>query len=663
MLSGTPIENADAIFRECGIDAMDLYFERVANQFVLFPVVHHSYEFALAAQEAFLQLKPAAVALEYPAVLDDVIQKGIQRLPRVSILLYGNENRSYIRIEPVDAFVEAARTAIEAGITVRCVDGFAPDYPAIWEPVPDTYAVASLGHRRYCELLLNGMPEIRTEQDEARESAMAFHLQELARKIRGDILVLCGLSHLKGLRAQLQHAQPRPFEKTPPARLYHLSSRSLGEIMGTFPFISSVYELARKNIAADESDNADSSEPPEFSGKTPFQIYKGDKQDGLMDYAKRAHKRTAVTSKKDRRELLSRYIQECRQYYEVEIGDRLSPQQIFLLEHFARKYAAIKHSLLPDFYELLVAGRGCVNSHFCYRMWEIGTSYPPQLGASEIEIIDLRAEDLFALVNKVRMNPNAPLKSRAALPRFLRRKEKQRNAKKEDLQFNPFTICSHQPEDLIIEKYGSYLRSRGKNMLSEERKRVRPFETSLLDGIDLRETVRNWHTGQIYVQECMTIKGEISSLVVIFDEETSKYPHTMTWLGEHYQESDMAFYATDPEERQVGPGIRKAIYGGYLMTMPPGRLFDVFGDPAYAFTLNYAERLLLAAIDYSIEKFVIYAAPKPPRPAFQTLAGRYGKRILYIPLSQLSPVMLQRIRSFHILSNKNVRDYASDYIF
>ena len=99
------------------------------------------------------------------------------------------------------------------------------------------------------------------------------------------------------------------------------------------------------------------------------------------------------------------------------------------------------------------------------------------------------------------------------------------------------------------------------------------------------------------------------------------------------------------------------------MTMPPGRLQDVFHDPAYHFAANHAERLLLAGIDYGLEKFVIYAAQKPPRPFFQTIAGRYGKRILYIPLAQLSPVMLQKIRGFHVLSSKGVRDYAKDYIW
>jgi len=322
----------------------------------------------------------------------------------------------------------------------------------------------------------------------------------------------------------------------------------------------------------------------------------------------------------------------------------------------------VKGMLLPDFYELLISGRGCMSSHFCYRMWEIGTVYPAQAGASELEIIELRAADIFPLVNKVRMNPLAPLKPRAALPRFLKRKEKQRIAKN-DLQFHPFSICSHQPEDLAIENYGLYLRSKGKSMLSEERKRVLPFETSLLDGIDLRETIRNWHTGNIYVQQKMTVKGEVDSLVVIFDEDISKYPYTMTWLGEHHQESDMAFYATNPEERTVAVGIRKSLYGGFLMTMPPGRLFDVFHDPAYRVAENHAERLLLAGLDYGLERFVIYAAPKPPRPFFQVIAGRYGKRILYIPLAQLSPVMLQKIRTFHILSDKSVREYAKDYIW
>lgn len=639
----------------------ELYLER-CGRFVLLPVIHHSLEFALAARSAFEQVKPAAVALEYPSSLQRLLQQGIARLPRISVLIYGNPKR-YIRIEPVDAFVEAARLALSGGLEMRCID-LSAGYPEVYDPVPDTFAMRRLGHLQYCRLLLENGTAARLEEDETRECAMAFHLHDLAAQMPGDapILVVCGLRHVRGLARELERPQAQPFEKPPHAKLYHLSSASLGEIMGCFPFLTAVYEHGRSGPPADMSEPVQPISVP--APGHSLQVLPGKKLQSLEDFAVRAHRETARAAvRDDRSDLLARYLFECRRYYEHEIGDRISPQSMLLLQQFARKYAAIKGMLLPDFYELLIAGRSCVSSHFCYRMWEIGTFYPPQTGPSEIEIIELRAEDVFELVSKVRMNPLAPLKPRATLPRFLRRKDKRNPKGDPDIKFSPHSICSHQPEDLVIEGYGNYLRTKGKSFLSEEKKKVRPFETSLLDGIDLRETIRNWHTGQIYVQESATVRGEISSVVVIFDEDGSKYPYTMTWLGEHYQESDMAFYATDPEEREVGPGIRKAIYGGFLMTMPPGRLFDVFGDPAYHFTMNHGERLLLAAIDYSLEKYVLYAAAKPPRSVFQTIAGRYGRRILYIPLAQLSPVMLQKIRRFHILSDKSVRDYAKDYIW
>ena len=84
--------------------------------------------------------------------------------------------------------------------------------------------------------------------------------------------------------------------------------------------------------------------------------------------------------------------------------------------------------------------------------------------------------------------------------------------------------------------------------LSEEKARVEPFTASMLDGIDMRETLRNLHEGRIYVRENQRVKGGVGSVVVIFDEDrgNDRFPYCMTWLGEHEQESDMAFYATPP---------------------------------------------------------------------------------------------------------------------
>ena len=87
----------------------------------------------------------------------------------------------------------------------------------------------------------------------------------------------------------------------------------------------------------------------------------------------------------------------------------------------------------------------------------------------------------------------------------------------------------------------------------------------------------------------------------------------------------------------VGPGIGRAEYGGLLMTLPPRRLFDVWSDADYEFAESKPERLLMAALDYSVERFVVYVAAKPPRSIFRSIAAHLNRKILYVPIGQLSP--------------------------
>ena len=49
---------------------------------------------------------------------------------------------------------------------------------------------------------------------------------------------------------------------------------------------------------------------------------------------------------------------------------------------------------------------------------------------------------------------------------------------------------------MVVESYGDFLKKKAKGMLSAENARVEPFCASLLDGIDMRETLRNWHEGR-----------------------------------------------------------------------------------------------------------------------------------------------------------------------
>jgi hypothetical protein len=73
--------------------------------------------------------------------------------------------------------------------------------------------------------------------------------------------------------------------------------------------------------------------------------------------------------------------------------------------------------------------------------------------------------------------------------------------------------------------------------------------------------------------------------------------------------------------------------------------------------------LLVAAIDYAVKPLIVYVAPKPPRSMIKSFAARYGKKIVFIPLGQLSPVLLNKIRVFHVLDGQDKRSIADEYIF
>jgi hypothetical protein len=59
---------------------------------------------------------------------------------------------------------------------------------------------------------------------------------------------------------------------------------------------------------------------------------------------------------------------------------------------------------------------------------------------------------------------------------------------------------------------------------------------------------------------------------------------------------------------------------------------------------------------------VVYVAAKPPRSLFKSIAARMDRKIIYIPLGQLSPVSLKKIRAVHVLDGYDKRDIAKEYL-
>ncbi len=188
------------------------------------------------------------------------------------------------------------------------------------------------------------------------------------------------------------------------------------------------------------------------------------------------------------------------------------------------------------------------------------------------------------------------------------------------------------------------------------------------EGLDIRETIRDWSRGTIYVKNERPFTGRVGSVVVVFDPDaappdgTEQFPWCVTWLGEHEQESDMAFYSTPAGAVMDGPGISRCHYGGFMLTYPPLRVYDIWKDPFFDTARNKPERLLMAALDYSLEKHVVYVSAGPPSGRCLGMAARLGKKIIYLPIGTFSPVTLKKLRTFHVLDGHHVRDYAHAFI-
>jgi hypothetical protein len=366
----------------------------------------------------------------------------------------------------------------------------------------------------------------------------------------------------------------------------------------------------------------------------------------------------------DRQRLIYHLFCEAARHYRQETGEPVHIWQKRAFFRFSRNYALQGGQLLPDLFQLLAAARGCIDDNFAYALCRLATCYPWQTESSDLATISISPEELWGGSRHIRFRPRQKRHKSLSRMGLLKRKREKRPG--EWLEgFDDPSVCSYPQEDIAIEEYGRFLKRKGSMQLSEELSRSEKFSASLLDGIDMRETIRNIHEGAIYVREQQRAKGGVGCLVVIFDEDrrTERFPCRMTWLGEHEQESDMAFYATDPAENIVGPGICRCEYGGFLLAYPPRRMMDVWHDPDYQTAASGSEVLLMAALDYSIEKHVVYVAAKPPRSIFKQLAARQGRNIVYIPLGSLSSHKLKQLRILHILSGKDKREIAKEYIW
>jgi hypothetical protein len=232
------------------------------------------------------------------------------------------------------------------------------------------------------------------------------------------------------------------------------------------------------------------------------------------------------------------------------------------------------------------------------------------------------------------------------------------------MQWNPYSQCSWPPEDEAVENFRAHVFDRARAVLGADLARTEPFTTSILDGIDIRDTLRHWYEEKIYVKVLPPSRGKLDCVVMLFDApaDPREYPWRTTWYAEHDEESTLAFYATDFSRELVGPGIALATYGGALFLYPPMHIADIWRDKRLDFTETLEERLLAAACLYSTCPHIALVTAAPPGAGWRKLAQRYNKKWVHLPLGQFSDELIQQLRMVHVLNGHQVRSYAAEFI-
>lgn len=596
------------------------------------PIIHYNMEMAAQVRLAFEEVQPDCVAVELAETMAEKLIHAASRLPDISLIAsYDRNNKPlYYLCEPCEPTFEGVRCALEHHLPAYCIDLDVDSYPDIHEPFPDPYSLNRIGLDNYYDAyqkIVLSPPIIKTAIDRNRELYMAHRLKELSLSY-DKILFVAGMYHVRDVLQLTEQGSFPSLEHAPRERieLCTLKEESCRDVLAECGWFSANYEEAREIFAADKATPAF---PP------------------------------------DRQQLLLKLYKEAASRYEKETDQPFPSYHLRNIMKFSRNYALFTGRLLPNLYQLLSAAKGCVDHNYAYEAWLLATSYPYLKNTDSLPELDVGVEEVWGHSKVIRFH----LREKGRKGLHFKQREKDRS-KYRFQPPGPFSICSYPPEDVVVEKFGDFLKKKGTQLFREEGARTIPFSNSLEDGIDTRETLRHWVEKKLYVKTQGKPPGGVGSIVVIFDEDSpkegiayqEKYPWHTTWLGEHAQESDMALYSTAMGVNIIGPGISRCEYGGFMMSYPPRRMYDVWSDEDYAECRTKAEVLLMAAIDYAVKPLIVYVAASPPKRALKQFAKLFGKKIAYIPIGQLSAVTLRRIRTFHVLDSHGRRKDASEYI-
>lgn len=590
------------------------------------PSFHNKLQFAIEVRKIFAEIKPDVVAVELPDIYYSEIIQAVSRLPKLTMLClnYADSTYEYIPIFPSDSMIEGIRLAKDNNIPVSFID-LAMENHKIFDDFipPDDYAINSIGLEQFY-LANKDYFTHKNEYDRKRESNMAFHLNRLS-KLNNKVLFIGGMAHWENIKSFIEDKafmfHHHEIENVDIPFLAKPSDKSLPYLMSEIPYVVFNYEIARRfNL--------------------PF----------------------------DKWQTILKMVEEAKNSPVLE-DENYNTREINNVIQYAIKLANIDNEIIPDLYNLLLSAKQTIGDDYGMELLELAKKYPFK-EEEDLPIIDIDKDTFLLAGRKITLKRKLP---NFSLDPNSNNKWEQLNLirkKKDELpddyisEWFFFGFYSHIPEDIVLEGFIDRLENKAINELIKEPK-VKEFSGSLLDGLDLRETIRDYKNKKIYVKEYKKENLDIGAWLIVFDDDLTyeKYPWSMSLSAEHHNESDIAFYATNPLIHPVGKQIIRAEYGSLLAFKPPlPNSEKVFIDEIDVIDSLRLYQLTMLAIELSKGKDIIYVSSKVIDPYYLKMAEHKGKRLIHIPLSRFSNRNIKKLKRFHLLKSKNTRRIADDYI-
>ncbi len=593
----------------------------------LLPVIHGSGNFTREVRQRILSSGCDCLAVCLPPEFQTTVEQGIQKLPFISIsgLEEAEGTLSYVPIDPVQPVIMALRIAQQEGIPRKFIDLSVSQYEARHFDFPDAFSLRGLSLEKFATALLPFIPRpADNSQHDQRARWMAYQLHQLEMDYKQVVLV-CSLLDWPWIKQayddRSEYPHPEPSAGVP--TLYGLEPATLFFALSEFPYITYLYEKNRQELKSDRNVAIDGVKEIMLKARENF----------LNKHKIRYHNLTSQTF------------------------------QIYL--QYVRNLTLMEHRLTPDLYTLVVSAKQIGGDAYAIALMEAARDYPFQQVAPGMDTLALGIDQAVLDDDQVMTMKNR-LNETQFEWRSLDLKPDPEKFKQEQWKYtwNPYGQCSWPPEDEKIESMNTHVREQSKLLLSNDLARTEKFTSSVKDGIDIRDTLRNWHTGDIYVKEIPPSRGTIEVVVFLFEMEPQpeRYPWRQTWYAEHKDESTLCFFATNYMDNMVGPGIGQATYGGCMMIFPPRPILNIWEDPRIFMGETLEEKLLEAAFLHSRERHVTVVSPGPPKAAWRRMCRQYKKRIIHIPLKRFSVQTIEKVRRFHVLNGKHIRSFATRFI-